>query len=333
LLRGDEPAIAFFYAFGNTVLLASPTRTFVWKDGSPDVRTELPPLAELEIEERGAMRLPHIVVGERAVKIVLVRRDLEQLESLVAARDVRSRPGSQESAIPKDLVDLKDQIKGFQEKRKERSAQKHAALSSRLDRLQAEHDEKLAKKGEDPKVLGRKLASEMFANRSITIYENGYVKVRGLTGGRPERLLQIVSSADVTKKSGVGRAVGAVASAGWSVLGSNKRGDVYLVIVTNKTTHTLHTDMPYAHDIRSARTLEAAGLAAIATAQASLMANTSGSTAAHLPPPPATNPVSGTAAAPSPDLSAQLASLAKMHQAGELSNEEFAAAKARVLGL
>jgi hypothetical protein len=46
------------------------------------------------------------------------------------------------------------------------------------------------------------------------------------------------------------------------------------------------------------------------------------------PPPPAPAP----AAAPAPDLMAQLNQLAAMHTAGVLSDAEFAAAKAKLLG-
>jgi hypothetical protein len=46
-------------------------------------------------------------------------------------------------------------------------------------------------------------------------------------------------------------------------------------------------------------------------------------------PPPEPAP----AAAPAPDISAQLQQLAALHTAGVLSDEEFAAGKAKLLGL
>jgi hypothetical protein len=55
--------------------------------------------------------------------------------------------------------------------------------------------------------------------------------------------------------------------------------------------------------------------------------------AAAPPPPPAPAPAPApAAAAPAPDLMAQLQQLAQMRDAGILSDEEFAAAKAKLLG-
>lgn len=47
------------------------------------------------------------------------------------------------------------------------------------------------------------------------------------------------------------------------MLGSNKRGDVYLTIVTDTKTHVLHEDPPTAHGMKASKRLEAAGAAVI----------------------------------------------------------------------
>lgn len=323
LLPPGEPATAFLYGFGGTVILASEARTLTWRDGSHDDRVELPPLGELHLAERGVMRIPHLVSGATSLKVVLPRTDLDLLTGLV-----RSDPppdGPTLTVAPQNLAEATDQLRDLRDQYRQHRDRKRTELDAKLEDLKAKQDARLAKKGEDPAIIGRKVTSQIFANRSITIYENGYVKVRGLLGGSPEKLLQITSSADVTKKTGLGRAVGAVASAGWNMIGSNKRGDVYLVIVTDRTTHTLHTDQPYAHDIRAARTLEAAGQATLARVAAlgstpTEVAGAGVPSSAASPPPPA-----------APDLTAQLSTLAELHRSGVLSDDEFAAAKARLL--
>jgi hypothetical protein len=68
-------------------------------------------------------------------------------------------------------------------------------------------------------------------------------------------------------------------------------------------------------------------------AQQAQMAAAAAAAAAAPPPPPAPAPAPApAAAAPAPDLMAQLQQLAQMRDAGILSDEEFAAAKAKLLG-
>ena len=47
-------------------------------------------------------------------------------------------------------------------------------------------------------------------------------------------------------------------------MASNMRGDAYLVIATDRTTHTLHTEVPDAAYLKKIKALEASGLAALA---------------------------------------------------------------------
>jgi hypothetical protein len=169
---------------------------------------------------------------------------------------------------------------GRKEAKLARRAEKIAAADAKLQAARAQRDAKLAKKGEDPAILGPKVASEIFALKSVTIYANGYIKVRGLMGGSPAKLIAISASADVTKKSGLGRAVGAAATAGWSLATPSRRGDAYLVIITDRGTHKLSTNSPTAQDIRASRTLEAAGQAVL-----------TGAANASQPPPPTGDPV------------------------------------------
>jgi hypothetical protein len=75
--------------------------------------------------------------------------------------------------------------------------------------------------------------------RSVTIYSNGYVRVGMLGGGQIEKLIAIEYSANVQKKSAAGRGAAAVLTGGLNLLGSKQRGDVWLTIVSERTTYTL----------------------------------------------------------------------------------------------
>lgn len=76
--------------------------------------------------------------------------------------------------------------------------------------------------------------------KKVSLHSKGFVS--GL-GSQPERLLAISGDADITKKSGAGRALGALASRGNNLFMSNMRGDVYITIVTDVKTHTIHIKM------------------------------------------------------------------------------------------
>ena len=114
--------------------------------------------------------------------------------------------------------------------------------------------------------VGAEVESGVFGGRQVKIFQNGYVQVGFmLLAGRMahERLMAIEASSDVGKKSAVGRGAGAVMTGGLNLLGSNKRGDVYLTIVTDQNTHVLHEDPPTAGNMRTSKRLEAAGNAVI----------------------------------------------------------------------
>ena len=95
-------------------------------------------------------------------------------------------------------------------------------------------------------MTGQAVVSASFGGKNVTIYERGFVKVAGLLSlsAPPEKLLTIEATSDVGKKSGPGRAAGAMMTGGLNLLTSNKRGDVYLLISTDKNTYVLHETPP-----------------------------------------------------------------------------------------
>ena len=129
-----------------------------------------------------------------------------------------------------------------------------APIVNRKARKQAERAEKQAQKDADKKAkadqlavdrerAGRLLVREAFGGHTVEVYENGFVRVSMLMRDSVpfQRLLGVSSSADITKKTGLGRTLGAGATLGANLLSSNKRGDVYLTIVTDEKTYSLHT--------------------------------------------------------------------------------------------
>ena len=93
--------------------------------------------------------------------------------------------------------------------------------------------------------FGRCIESGSVGMKSVDVFETGFVSV---SRGEPEKLLAIQSSINVSKKTGLGRTIGQTAalfSPGMLAAGatSNRRGDVYLMIVTDKNTYSLKEDL------------------------------------------------------------------------------------------
>jgi len=147
--------------------------------------------------------------------------------------------------------------------------------------------------------------------KKVSLHSKGYVS--GICNP-PEKLIAITGSADVAKKSGLGRGLGIVATGGLSTFGSNMRGDVYVTIVTNVKTHTIHIDMK---SQPSGQNPVGEMHKLLATGEALLAQNTA---------------TAVTAPTPSTDLATQLSNLSDLHKSGVLSDAEFNAAKAKILG-
>ena len=178
--------------------------------------------------------------------------------------------------------------------------------------------DKKQKKLDEAATYGRVVVDDVFAGKFIKIYEKGYVRVAGLLslGSAPiEKLLQISASADIAKKSALGRTIAAGATMGLNLLSPNKRGDAYLTIVTESKTHSLHMDPPTKRDMQALHKIVTAGEAVLSAHQASVE-------------------TSQTVTAPSSESSLvdQLKQLADLRAAGALTEEEFSGLKARLLG-
>lgn len=209
-----------------------------------------------------------------------------------------------------------------------------AARAEKADARQRASDAKSDEKAEakrlrnekitaDRTAAGRVLAAETFSGYRIEICENGYVRVAPLlmtAGTQYERLMGIDASADVSKKSAFGRGLGVVATAGLSSLSSNKRGDVYLTIVTDVKVHKMHVDPPTAGSLKASKSLASAGKTVLEMVARHDAAKTQPSA------------VRAAVAAPAPQsVSDRLRELTSMRDDGLVSLDEYEAMRQKVL--
>lgn len=170
----------------------------------------------------------------------------------------------------------------------------------------------------ETQTFGNVAGSGLFGSKYVTIYSKGFVSVSsgmGVFKGQVEELLDISGETDINKKTGLGRAAGAVLTGGFSLIASpNQRGNLYLTITTNLQVHSLFSERPDEATIKVLNQLVGAGKAAISLRSSK-----------------------GPAAQPqvqqSSSLDAQLQQLADMHSKGILDDAEFKASKAKLLGL
>ena len=206
-----------------------------------------------------------------------------------------------------------------EEKAVAKAAQKAAKSAEKLEnkKLKAEAREQrnleiANAKADLLKLTGAETGREVFAGKTIRFYKNGYVSLGFIGAGEPEKLLAIDVNVDVQKKTGLGRAIVGVATVGLNVAtSSNMRGDIWVSITTDKKMHMLHTTPPSESSVKSARKIEALAKACLAG-----MSGNAERTPSE---------------ANSTDLAEQISKLKTLRDSGALSEQEFMAAKAKLL--
>ena len=237
-----------------------------------------------------------------------------------------------------------------------------AAVKRAAADRQSAKEEFVRKQAEDAQAAGPLVTSGVFGTSTIEIYEGGYVRIAegredhtqpaSVTKTTPyERLRSIkFTQSDEDKAAGTSSAIeGAVGTAVTSLLKGGKalmKGTVpglaaagvahiamtgsrraILTIATDKAIHTLSSQSSNSIGIKTSnkghnevgRALEAAGN--------TLLGATNASPQSRAPEPQA----AATNQAASPTLAERLRELAGLHADGILSDEEFAASKARLL--
>jgi hypothetical protein len=201
-------------------------------------------------------------------------------------------------------------------------ARKAAAAQEKADLKQAKvtaKNEKLANKAAEERAnlekFGKQVAVETIQSglwlANISIYDKGYVKV----SGRYEKVRGISGDVQVSKKTGIGRGAVAIATFGVNLAVANsQRGRIHLTIVTDSQTHVFSTDQVSDSAIKSYQNLLATGTAIMEMLKQQ----------ANLPVSTSPNNESVTE---------KIKQLSEFHAQGILSEAEFTAAKAKLLGL
>lgn len=147
-------------------------------------------------------------------------------------------------------------------------------------------------------------------NNFIRIFEHGYVQ---LNHAGIYKLIGISSSTNVSRKTGIGRAIGAVPTMGFNMaLSSKNRGEAILSIVHEGDSVTLLVDNPMPAQLMIIEEIVAVGTAV-------LDSSSSSSSSSKPEVPQATS------------MADELTKLKALHTAGVLSDEEFEAAKSKLL--
>lgn len=217
-----------------------------------------------------------------------------------------------------------------QERKRERRESKERAAEVKQQERAAEKEAAEKAQRELAAIAGEEVLSLPFGMKTVTLYRNGYVRVGGafLTGKAPyERLLSIEAASDVGKKSGLGRGLAGVVTVGASLaLSPNKRGDLFLTIVTDKNVYSLHEDPPTKLSMKTMHKLEVTGRA--------LIENATGETpSTSLTPPPGSPAASPAASVPTPSatVAQRLQELGELRDSGTVTDEEYDTMRARIL--
>ena len=205
-----------------------------------------------------------------------------------------------------------------EQQKQAKHAEKQAAKAQRVEARRQQKLQDEARKRQQELLQGRQLACENFGGKTIQIFENGFIQVGGLFGGgASELLISIEASSDVAKKSGLGRGAAAVVTGGVNLMGSNKRGDVYLTISTESNIYALRETPPTAGNMTRSKKLEATGTALIHRLSASQALGVDVQTAMPRPTPDG--------------IQSRLVSLQSLLDSGLISEHEYGQKRSEIL--
>jgi hypothetical protein len=165
---------------------------------------------------------------------------------------------------------------------------------------------------------GRTVLDETCAGKRVRLYENCYVRVSYIAGGEFEKLLGVSGTADVAKKTALGRTLAAGATMGFSLLSSNKRGDMYLTITTDRKAHQMHMSPPTELELKSMHKISTTA-SSLLSLEISRQHDLSAVTGVPLEPG---SPVS---------IADELKKLTELLSQGLITEEEFVLAKSKIL--
>lgn len=311
---GDEDIFVAEYggALGKSLVVTGPDSLMTFK-GTRNLKRPDFELQRTEIKQVG-FKAPstgaHVTVeieshdGKRRSLATMDRHDALRVVSLLDFESARNL-----AAGAPQLDERSSGLKGF------------AAARNTADSVRSELAARMAasSSGPSPELTGQVTASARLLVRGsgipkltkITVYQKGFVTV-GMKP--PEKLLSISMSESTNTKTALGRGAAAVVTFGVNLYASKLRGQAYLTIGTDLTTYSMHIESPQPSEVRDLQKLVVAGEAAI-----------SARSAGNVPT------VISESATRSRDFAGQLAQLAALHDQGALTDEEFAAAKSKLI--
>lgn len=119
---------------------------------------------------------------------------------------------------------------------------------------------------------GESVLSLLFGSHNVELFKNGFVKVSSVYGLRNrgiERIIDIQGESQLTKKTGLGRALAATVTLGANMASPSQRGNLIVTITTETDIHVLIHNVPFDHDIENMNKIVSTGKAVIRANSAS----------------------------------------------------------------
>ena len=212
------------------------------------------------------------------------------------------------------------------EAKEKKLIEREVKTQQRIADQESREAERIAREKRELEHFGRKMLEETCAGKLVRIYEKGYVRVSGVflkDGAVFEKLIAIESSADVAKKTALGRTIMFGATMGLNMLTPDKRGDIYLTIATDRKTHMLHMSPPTDRDLKAMHKIATAGQGVLDSV-ARQSPNSYGESG------PVSSAQSQTSV-PHNSVIDELTKLVALRDAGALTDDEFTAIKADLM--
>ena len=187
-----------------------------------------------------------------------------------------------------------------------RTRPKRPTRYERQARKQQQKERKAEAERAHREKYGKPIASGAFGWTLIEVFKTGHVRI---SGGATHELYGIEFTDLSRQKNQIGRVVGFLGTGGLNMATSTRKGEAYLSISTASGVRTVKTSEARPSDIETANKLVAASKSVVARkTQATEPSTSSGS------------------------LSNELEKLSTLREEGTLTDEEFAAAKKKLLG-
>jgi hypothetical protein len=267
-----------------------------------------------EIKEQSNAKIEKIKSEQAQRKV-----ERESTQPTVSLKETLSEAGKilrGEVAPPPKTLSEKKQAELEEKLKDPKFAAKYEAKQAKQAATQAGMEKAAQMKAELSEKTGKPVFKKFLGAKRLTVFENGYVQV-GLLG-TPEKLLSVDGDVNIARKGAFGRTAGGLAGTlvglgPVNMLSPSNRGDLSLTIVTDVTAHSFHSDNPTTDNIKAFR-------------EAEVRCKTLLKSLETTPNNPAQESSSSKLG-----LSEELEKISKLKEQGLLSDEEFAAAKAKLI--